>query len=345
MESLLESLIFNIICSKISQEEKIEKLKNFNDQDFSIYQLKNKEEVAWYSRKKPEYVTPLSCAMYQREMKLYNFLLSKNTSINDLKDPVEVPKDLQAIMDVLGKNNISPLYLKNYFDKYENFLFSSILNWDFYIEFDNDNNCDYSQKFNKAILSKQKSHKIKDSFLVYCKNNLLRKIIFDNIDFVISYASFKTEESYRYDVKSFLKEIILTYPNEISVKMVEYYNKRKKMLLISECMKESKILTYHIKKNKTVFKELLKNEISQNMICEDEKDSKRYVKLYHFMRRNDLSPSQIKSLLNELIDYFNHNIDRQILLSKMISVLDKRIINKQLNIKVYLNEDRKVKRI
>lgn len=307
MEIHLQNKIFKIIESKIPQHEKIEKLSEFSEQELSVYKIKERDEETWYSRKEDAYITPLSYAMLSRQKAVYDFLLSKNTSLHELQTTSDAPRDLRAIMDIQGLNNISPYYLKSYMDKYEVYLEKNIRQWDFYIEFDNDNHCDYRQSFFNAVLSKNKSALKSSNFMIFCENNMFREVVKENINFFISYCSFKTEDIYRYDLRKFITWLVQKYPNIICDDLLNYYQKKEFTQIIKRCAQQSKIVNYHLYKNKENVKSLFHYEL-RNKVVHHYMDinnithlEQEIMKMYEFVKAKGITDEEMIKICEEVI--------------------------------------------
>lgn len=327
----MHNKIFEIIESKIPQHEKVKKLNRFSEQELSVYKIKGKDEETWYSRKEESYITPLSYAMYSKQKTLYDFILSKNTSLKELQTTSMAPRDLRAIMDVQGINNISPYYLKAYMDKYEFYLEKNIRQWDFYIEFDNDNNCDYRQSFFNAVLSKNKSALKSSSFMIFCENNMFREVLKENINFFISYCSFKTDEIYRYDLKRFITGLVQKYPDIICDELLNYYQKREFTQIIKQCAQQSRIVNYYLYRNKDNVKKLFYSELINKVIFNymDIKKTlhleKEMLNMYEDVKEKGISDKEIIKTCEEVIN----NVDDEEMLKTLWYVhgfLTKKII-------------------
>lgn len=342
----MQNKIFEIIESKIPQHEKVKKLNRFSEQELSVYKIKGKDEESWYSRKEELYITPLSYAMYSKQKTLYDFMLSKNTSLKELQTTSMAPRDLRAIMDVQGINNISPYYLKAYMDKYEFYLEKNIRQWDFYIEFDNDNNCDYRQSFFNAVLSKNKSALKSSSFMIFCENNMFRRILKENINFFISYCSFKTDEIYRYDLRKFITGLVQKYPDTICDDLLNYYQKKECSQIIKQCAEESKIVNYHLYKDKenirSLFYHELRNKVMYNYISiKDENHlQEELMKMYGELNAKGIPDEDIVKVCESVIS----NIRGEEMLRTLWyvhSVLSKKVIVEKTLVKNYEQKNEK----
>ena len=107
---------------------------------------------------------------------------------------------------------------------------------------------------------------------------------------------------------------------------MEYYNKNNHSLLITECIKESKIIKYHISKHKNALRELVFTEIYKGIIHFDHGN---LIKLYKFARKNKFSVSELKNIIEECLNCFKNSEDEKMLAQVIITILDKKILNKK----------------